>query len=70
MEENRIPFGAPLNALDTPSSTFGCRQNNPDICKFNGVEAVCAFARKDKMCMHPSRAWKNQYERLLEGKNE
>lgn len=31
-KELRIPFNAPLNKMDTEVQTYGCRQNNPDIC--------------------------------------
>ena len=62
----KIPFGAPLQEPDTESQTFGCRQNNPEICKNNGLSEVCAFARKDHICKQPSRAWKKQYYKLME----
>lgn len=32
-----VPFNAPLNELDTETQTFGCRQNNPDICSGNSI---------------------------------
>ena len=60
----RIPFNAPLNEADTESQTYGCRQNNPDICGNNGLAGVCAFASKDGICRKPSRAWKKQYQKL------
>ena len=60
----RILFNAPLRECDTEQQTFGCRQNNPDICKYNGVEGVCAFVCEDCVCKKPSRAWKRQYELL------
>ena len=59
-----IPFNAPLNPQDTESSTYGRRQNNPDICGNNGLPNVCAFARPDAICQKPSRAWKRQYTKL------
>jgi len=59
-----ISFNAPLNPQDTESSTYGCRQNNPDICGNNGLPNVCAFARPDGICQKPSRAWKRQYKKL------
>ena len=32
MDKNlKIPFSAPLNDGDTETTTYGCRQNNPDI---------------------------------------
>lgn len=31
-KELLIPFDVPLNEKDTESQTYGCRQNNPNIC--------------------------------------
>lgn len=62
--ELRICFSAPLNEEDTETQTYGCRANNPDICKNNGVEGVCAFASDDCICRNPSRAWKKKYNEL------
>lgn len=59
-----IKFNAPLNKLDTEMQTFGCRQNNPDICSANRLEGVCAFVTADNICYRPSRAWKKQYAKL------
>lgn len=61
-----IPFNNPLNELDTEKQTYGCRQNNPDICKNNGLSDICAFEREDGLCKQPSRAWAKQYKKLLE----
>ena len=63
-KELKIPFNAPLHALDTESQTYGCRQNNPAICGNNGLSGVCAFASKDGISRKPSRAWKKQYQNL------
>lgn len=60
----KIPFSAPLNIGDTSDTTYGCRANNPDICKNNGIENVCAFVSEDGICKEPSRAWKKQFEKL------
>ena len=60
----RIPFSAPLNVNDSESQTYGCRQNNPDICGSNGLEGICPFAREDHICHKPSRSWKRQFEKL------
>ncbi len=60
----RIPFSAPLNTGDSEATTYGCRANNPDICKNNGIEGVCAFVSNDNICKEPSRAWKKKYESL------
>lgn len=60
----RIPYSAPLNELDTDTQTFGCRQNNPDICANNMISGICAFASEDHICKRPSRAWKKKYVEL------
>ncbi len=60
----RIPFSAPLNSGDGEKTTYGCRANNPDICKNNGIEGICAFAPNDYVCKAPSRAWTKKYESL------
>ncbi len=57
-------FGAPLNAGDSECQTYGCRQNNPEICGNNGLEGVCAFSSEDKICKRPSRAWAKKYKQL------
>lgn len=64
--ELKIAFKAPLNELDTEEQTYGCRANNPDICKNNGIPNVCAFEREDCICKQPSKAWKKQYLKLKE----
>ena len=61
----KIPFKAPLNGLDSPEQTYGCRANNPDICANCYLEGICAFVTEDAICRKPSKAWKKQYERLL-----
>ncbi len=60
----KIPFNAPLNPQDTETQTYGCRQNNPDICANNSIPSVCAFTSGDCICKKPSRAWKKQYTKL------
>ena len=60
----RVPFDAQLNPQDTETETYGCRANNPDICKNNGIPGVCALANEDSICRSPSRAWKKQYHKL------
>ena len=62
----RIPFNSPLHPQDTEWSTYGCRQNNPDICVNNGMPGVCAFISDDCICKKPSRAWKKQFQKLKE----
>ena len=63
-KEYTIPFNAPLNPLDTENQTFGCRQNNPEICGKNNLLEICAFCRSDHVCKMPSRAWKKQFLKL------
>lgn len=57
-------FNAPLNALDTPTQTQGCRSNNPNICSRALKDNICAFCRADGICKQPSVAWKKQYLKL------
>ncbi len=63
----KIPFNAPLQSGDTVETTVGCRANNPDICKNNGIQDLCAFEREDEICHSPSKAWKKQYLKLSDG---
>ena len=62
--ELHIDFHEPLKDGDKPEQTIGCRHTNPDICGFNSLENVCAFARADGLCEHPPRSWKRQYKAL------
>lgn len=62
----RVSFKAPLHLGDTENTTVGCRANNPDICKNNGIPDICAFEREDGICQIPSKAWKKQYYKLRE----
>lgn len=67
MDNNlKIGFSEPLKEQDAESQTYGCRANNPNICKNNGVDEVCAFVRSDCICKIPSRAWKKKYNELKE----
>lgn len=66
MSKLKFPFKAPLNELDTEEQTYGCRANNPDICKNNGLSNICAFNREDGICKSPSKAWRKQYIMLKE----
>lgn len=66
----KVPFNAPLNTGDTEKTTAGCRANNPNICANNGLENICAFASDDGICRKPSRAWKKQYLKLLNGEQQ
>lgn len=47
-----IPIRSPLHKKDTDKQTYGCRQSNPDICRFCYVDGTCAFASKDNICKH------------------
>lgn len=53
--ELHFGFNAPLNEYDTENQTYGCRQNNPDICGLNGIEGICAFSSEDGICKRPSK---------------
>lgn len=57
-------FNLPLQPGDTENQTFGCRQNNPNICGFNGITGICAFVTEDCICRKPSKAWKRKYNEL------
>jgi hypothetical protein len=61
---NAEPFHAPLHPLDTETQTFGCRQTNPSVCRNNRVPKVCAFVRRDHICLSPPRCWKRQFAKL------
>ena len=69
---NRLMFSIKdkLNVGDTETTTFGCRANNPDICKNCYVEGVCAFITDDHICRAPSMKWKRYYSQLKENTNE
>lgn len=56
MEALCVAFNASLHEYDSEEQTYGCRQNNPDICDSNGIEGICAFASEDGICKHPSKA--------------
>ena len=66
MNNLKLDFNAPLNKLDDENQTYGCSQRNPDICSYNSLLGVCAFANEDCICRKPSRAWKKQYLKLKE----
>ena len=61
---NDSPFHAPLHPSDTEKQTHGCRHTNPDICAKNLMPNVCAFARRDGMCLAPPMSWKKQFAKL------
>ena len=56
---------APLNPKDTEKQTYGCRQTNPEICRFNSMQDVCAFVQDDNICRHPARGWMKKYQELV-----
>ena len=62
----RLKLNDKLNKEDTESQTYGCRANNPDICKNCYVDGVCAFVTKDNICKKPSAKWKKYYKELME----
>lgn len=70
IKQLRVPFSAPLSDKDTETQTYGCRQNNPDICANNSLPGVCAFTSEDGICKRPSRAWKKKYAELKEKSND
>lgn len=69
-KEFRVKYSAPLCDLDTEAQTYGCRANNPDICGNAYLEGVCAFVTDDHICRKPSAAWKRQFKKLKEAKND
>lgn len=68
--KNEEAFHKPLHEMDTETQTYGCRYSNPDICKNNSTQNICAFVRKDNICLMPSRAWKKQYWKLVNEKHK
>lgn len=65
MSKLSVKFSAPLNPQDTETQTYGCRANNPDICKNAYMEGICALVDSDCICKQPSKAWKKQYQKLM-----
>lgn len=65
-KELRFSLKAPLNPEDSEQQTFGCRANNPDICKNCYVDNICAFASEDHICKAPSAKWKKYFAALKE----
>jgi hypothetical protein len=58
-------FHAPLPPLDSETQTHGCRQTKPSSCAKHSLPGVCAFVRKDNICLSPPRSWKKQFLKLL-----
>ncbi len=71
MSNNELRFliKEKLNIQDTENQTYGCRANNPDLCKNCYVDGICAFINKDKICKKPSAKWKKYYNILKEKNN-
>lgn len=65
-KELRFSLKAPLNEGDTEDQTYGCRANNPDICKNCYIPGVCAFTSNNKICRAPSAKWKKYFLQLKE----
>jgi len=61
-------FRKPLNIRDSGESTYGCRNTHPKCCGSNLMPKVCAFVRKDGMCLKPPASWAKQYKVLKEKK--
>jgi len=59
-----IDKNAALKSQDLSHQTYGCRHYNPNICKGNGMENICAFVKADNICKKPPRSWSKQYEKL------
>src|ERR1017187_1207380 len=56
---------APLHALDSETQTHGCRHTAPNFCGKNSIQGVCAFVRKDNICLSPPWTWKKQFQKLF-----
>jgi hypothetical protein len=61
---NSSRFHEPLNPLDTEKQTYGCRHTQPNICARNQLRNVCAFVRKDNVCLAPPLSWPKQFQKL------
>ena len=63
-----IGFNLPLNTQDTESITYGCRANNPEICRFYMLDGVCAsvIVIKSERNILPYLFWNlvNRYDEL------
>jgi len=55
---------APLHPLDAEAQTFGCRHTNPYVCAKYRVPYVCAFCKRDRICLAPPRCWKKRFAKL------
>ncbi len=55
---------APLHPADTPKQTVGCCHTQPEVCGKNHMPNVCAFVRKDNVCLSPPASWVRQFLKL------
>jgi hypothetical protein len=58
-------FHAPLHPLDSEKQTQGCRHTDSNFCGKNSIPGVCAFVRKDNICLSPPKTWKTQFQKLF-----
>ncbi len=58
-------FHEPLKPADSDTQTEGCRHSNPDNCASHSLPNICAFVRRDGMCLRPPRSWPKRYKLLL-----
>ena len=58
-------FHAPLHPLDSENQTHGCRHTNPNFCGKNSVPGICAFVRKDNICLSPPNTWKKRFQKMF-----
>jgi hypothetical protein len=49
---------------ETLDRTIGCRYSNPNMCRKNGQEDVCAFVRTDNICKSPPSSWAKLYKKF------
>jgi hypothetical protein len=64
-KDQKQAFHAPLHPLDSETQTHGCRHTAPNVCGKNSVSGVCAFVRKDYICLSPPKTWKQQFQKLF-----
>ena len=65
MSVQTAAFHAPLHALDSETQTHGCRHTTPNACAKHSLLGVCAFVRKDDICLSPPTSWKKQFQKLF-----
>ena len=57
-------FHLPLQPGDSEAQTVGCRQTVPVNCARHSMEEVCAFVRRDGICLAPPGSWPKQFKNL------